>query len=214
MDNQWSVIEKLLKKENSFKEGIFLLIQWRDNMFKAWHKELKDLPKDNYAKMPFFNHSGYKSKTIAYSLYHVFRIEDIVLHSLIKEENDILETKDYQTKLNVTSITTGNELKSEDIGLFSKSIHVDELWKYMNDVYSATNEYLSRITFNELKRKFTENDIARINALHVVDTTEAWLIDYWCSKNILGLMGMPFSRHWLMHFKASLKIKNKIFNIK
>jgi len=37
-----------------------------------------------------------------------------------------------------------------------------------------------------------------------------WLIDYWCGKDIRGLIQMPFSRHWIMHIEASLRIKNKI----
>ena len=37
-----------------------------------------------------------------------------------------------------------------------------------------------------------------------------WLIDYWCSKDIRGLIQMPFSRHWIMHTEACLRIKNKM----
>ncbi|HCD4412319.1 TPA: phage head-tail adapter protein, partial [Enterococcus faecium] len=35
-------------------------------------------------------------------------------------------------------------------------------------------------------------------------------IDYWCNKDICGLIQMPFSRHWIMHTEACLRIKNKI----
>ena len=37
-----------------------------------------------------------------------------------------------------------------------------------------------------------------------------WLIDYWCNKDVRGLIQMPFSRHWIMHTEACLRIKNKI----
>lgn len=48
--------------------------------------------------------------------------------------------------------------------------------------------------------------------LNVVSNDEnaIWLIDYWCGKDIRGLIQMPFSRHWIMHIEASLRIKNKI----
>ena len=42
------------------------------------------------------------------------------------------------------------------------------------------------------------------------DESAIWLIDYWCGKDIRGLIQMPFSRHWIMHIEASLRIKNKI----
>lgn len=34
----------------------------------------------------FVNADGYHSKTIAYSLYHIFRIEDIVAHTVIAQK--------------------------------------------------------------------------------------------------------------------------------
>ena len=51
-----------------------------------------------------------------------------------------------------------------------------------------------------------------VKSLNVVNDSEKaiWLIDYWCSKDIRGLIQMPFSRHWIMHTEACLRIKNKI----
>ncbi|MDD6401173.1 MAG: phage head-tail adapter protein, partial [Lachnospiraceae bacterium] len=39
-----------------------------------------------------------------------------------------------------------------------------------------------------------------------------WLIDYWCSKDISGLIKMPLSRHWIMHIEAANRIKEKILD--
>ena len=51
-----------------------------------------------------------------------------------------------------------------------------------------------------------------LKSLNVVseDENAIWLIDYWCNKDIRGLIQMPFSRHWIMHVEACLRIKNKI----
>lgn len=65
-----------------------------------------------------------------------------------------------------------------------------------------------------MKRRFTELDKKHILDLCVVseDKDAYRLIDYWCSKDIRGLIQMPFSRHWIMHIEASNRIKNKILN--
>ena len=105
--------------------------------------------------MPFKNADGYHSKTIAYSIWHIFRIEDIVAHELIEENNQILFTDDYIKRINAPIITPGNELKG-------------------------------------------------------VEISEVWLVNYWCSKNIKGLIQMPFSRHWIMHIEAINRIKSKL----
>ena len=41
--------------------------------------------------MPFAKAEGYHSKTLTYSIWHVFRIEDIVLHTLILNNSQVLE---------------------------------------------------------------------------------------------------------------------------
>ncbi len=45
------------------------------------------------------------------------------------------------------------------------------------------------------------------------DENAVWLIDYWCSKDVRGLLKMPFSRHWIMHIEAMLRIKNQLCKI-
>ena len=53
-------------------------------------------------------------------------------------------------------------------------------------------------------------DKERLKNTNTVAKSENWLIEYWCSKNIKGLLGMPFSRHWIMHLEATLRIINKL----
>lgn len=63
----------------------------------------------------------------------------------------------------------------------------------------------------DTKIKMTDHDKEILNSLRIVNEDESaiWLIDYWCGKSIQGLIQMPFSRHWIMHIEAILRIKNK-----
>ena len=51
-----------------------------------------------------------------------------------------------------------------------------------------------------------------LESLNVVSSDEeaVWLIDYWCGKDFRGLIQMPFSRHWIMHTEACLRIIRKL----
>ena len=71
---------------------------------------------------------------------------------------------------------------------------------------------LRNLSFIDLKQSFNNNDKVRIKKLNVVSADEkaAWLIDYWCNKNVAELLKMPFSRHWIMHIEACERIKNKL----
>lgn len=214
MNKEWSELNKdvkiLLNKKSSFKDGINKLIELRTLLINEWENAMKNISIEDYSKQPFKNTNGYESKTIAYSIYHVFRIEDIVLNTLIKNKDQIFFKDNYQNKMNSLIITTGNELIKEGISDFSKKLKMEELWKYAKNVFEESNEWLSSISYDDLKIVYSELDKERIKNTKTVAESEKWLIDYWCGKDIKGLLEMPFSRHWIMHLEASLRIRNKI----
>lgn len=74
-----------------------------------------ELSREEFNAIPYINAEGYHSKTIAYSLWHIFRIEDIVAHTLIKGDEQIFFREGYQKKTNSPIITTGNELVKREI---------------------------------------------------------------------------------------------------
>ena len=170
------------------------------------------LCRDAFNAIPFINADGYHSKTIAYSIWHIFRIEDIVAHTVIKEEEQVFFAGNYQKRINSPIITTGNELVKQQIAEFSKQLNLDELYSYIFEVRENTEKTLERLSYDDLKRKIPEKRKEYLKSLHVVSDNEKaiWLIDYWCNKDIRGLIQMPFSRHWIMHTEACLRIKNKI----
>ena len=102
------------------------------------------------------NADGYHSKTIAYSLWRIFRIEDIVGHSLIADNEQIFFAKDYQKRINSPIITTGNELVKEQIGDFSKQLNINELYQYILDVDKSTTEILESLSYESMRVKMTE----------------------------------------------------------
>ena len=151
-------------------------------------------------------------QTVAYSIWHIFRIEDIVVNSLIRENEEVLFSGDYVKKMKATIITTGNELKGMEIAEFSKKLDIDVLYAYIEKVKESTDEWIQTLSYESLKKSFDDEDKERIRKLDVVSNDEdaIWLIDYWCSKDIKGLIKMPLSRHWIMHIEAALRIIKKV----
>lgn len=216
MNHEWAELAKAmqvqLKKEETFGRSIETTLALRTELMKQMSEFKNTLSKDEFYAIPFINVSGYHSKTIAYSLYHIFRIEDIVANSLIKKCNQIFFENNYQSRMNSPIITTGNELAKQEIADFSRRINIDELYNYMEAVNESSTVLLKSLPFADMKKRMTGQDAERLRALRVVSGHEKafWLIDFWCAKNIRGLIQMPFSRHWIMHIEACLRIKSKI----
>lgn len=216
MDNEWAeknkVIQNYLSKETTFVNAIDRLIELRTVIFEQITQIIESYPKEAFSQMPFAGKDGYHSKTLSYSIWHVFRIEDIVAHEMIAKDEQILFRNDYLKKMNVSIITTGNELSDDEIKAFSYSIDRMQLYQYAKDVMESTNQILCKLDYKDLKRKFGEEYKEKIRRTRCVSEDEKaiWLIEYWCGKDIKGLIKMPFSRHWIMHVEAMSRIKNKL----
>jgi len=216
MNKEWSELNKTMqtqiRKKDTYEVGIGTLFELRNRLMKTLTLFYDELNREEFNAIPFINVDGYHSKTIAYSIWHIFRIEDIVAHTLISEDEQVFFVGNYQERINSPIITTGNELVKQQIADFSKQLNLKELYSYIFEVKDSTEKIIKNLSYIELKKKVLEERKEYLKTLNVVSSDEnaIWLIDYWCNKDIRGLIQMPFSRHWIMHIEASLRIRNKI----
>lgn len=212
MNKEWSernkTVQAQLRKKETFGDGIDTLSELRSELMDVLLSFRSELQREDFNAMPYMNADGYHSKTVAYSIWHIFRIEDIVAHSLINGDEQVFFAGDYQKRINSPIITTGNELAKQQIADFSEQLDLDGLYSYISEVRESTERILRGLTYDMLKMGVSEEKRARLESLNVVseDENAVWLIDYWCGKDIRGLIQMPFSRHWIMHTEASLRI--------
>ncbi len=218
MNKEWSELNKTMqtqiKKKDTYEAGIGTLFILRNQLMQTIISFKEELCRDDFDAIPFINSDGYHSKTIAYSIWHIFRIEDIVAHTVISGDEQVFFAGNYQERINSSIITTGNELTKKDIADFSKQLDLKELYSYILEVRESTERIVGRLSYDDLKRKISKERKEYLKSLNVVSTDEnaIWLIDYWCNKDVRGLIQMPFSRHWIMHIEACLRIKNKLYS--
>ena len=219
MDRDWSEknkeVQRLLSKGSTFGEAIDKLIEFRNELFDQITQIIEGYPEKAFYQMPFAGAKGYHSKTLAYSIWHIFRIEDIVAHEMIAEDEQILFREKFLKKTASSIITTGNELAGEDIAKFSEKLNVRELYLYAKSGKESTDRLLLQLRYEDLKRKFNEDTKQKLIESKCIsgDENAFWLIDYWCGKDVKGLILMPFSRHWIMHIEAMRRIKNRLCKI-
>lgn len=216
MNKAWSELNKTMqsqiKKKDTFNDGIRTLFLLRNELMDTLTSVRTKANRADFNAMPFVNANGYHSKTIAYSIWHIFRIEDIVAHTLINSDEQVFFKENYQKRIGSSIITTGNELVKNEIAKFSEQLNIDELYSYISEVKASTENIIRSLTFSDMKSSVPAARKELLPSLNVVSSDESasWLIDYWCGKDIRGLIQMPFSRHWIMHIEASLRILNKL----
>ncbi|MDE6745554.1 MAG: phage head-tail adapter protein, partial [Oscillospiraceae bacterium] len=90
MNKEWSELNKAMqlqiKKKETFPQGIETLLALRKQLMEQILEFKETLSRDDFSAMPFLGEDGFHSKTIAYSIWHIFRIEDIVSNTLIRKD--------------------------------------------------------------------------------------------------------------------------------
>lgn len=216
MNKEWSELNKLMQQQinrkDTFSHGINTLLKLRNEIFGSLITLKNELTDEQFCEMPFINANGYHNKSVAYSIWHMFRIEDIVAHTLILGDEQVFFAENFNQKIGSPIITTGNELVKDEIRDFSKALDISALYEYCTAVKVSTDKLLSKLEYSDLKRKISPESRQNLIESGCVSTDENafWLVDYWCGKDVKGLIKMSFSRHLIMHTEASIRIKNKL----
>ena len=160
MNKEWSEknkrMQQLIKKADTFDQGKDVLFELRNDLMDTLLSFKKGLNREDFDAMPFMNADGYHFKKIAYSIWHIFRIEDIVAHTLVNDDEEVLFTGNYRSRINSPIITTGNELVKEQISDFTKQLDIDELYSYIADVKKSSEAIIRNLTYSDLKLKIPD----------------------------------------------------------
>jgi hypothetical protein len=151
--------------------------------------------------------------TIAWNLWHLTRIEDLMTSILILDDRQVLD-KAMQKRLNIQITDCGNSMTRDQIKTFSSNIDISVLREYRAAVGDSGRRMMMRLTQDDLERKVDPKGIDRIRREGGVDPESAWLLDYWSDKTIAGLLLMPFTRHQIVHLNDCFKIKEKYLSQK
>lgn len=181
------IIRKLEMWEISKNLFINLYLELKnkiDNLFK----ELKDC----------------KNENIIWNLWHIMRIEDLIVNILICEKESILNEK-LKNELNISITDTGNSLTKEEIKKFAKNINIKKLKYYSDKISKNTINLIKRLKAEDIKRKINKINLEKIINGCGVTKDNLWLIDYWSKKDIAGLLLMPLSRHIIVHLNQCYK---------
>lgn len=216
----WGFNQKRLRdifvKVDKFPEAIHLCLEQhamihtsemsQSNIVTLEDELWEGLHKDTFCTMPTI-----KDETIAWSLWHITRIEDITMNILVANETQIIYKGNWLEKLGVTVCDTGNSMTDEEIIDLSSRLNMQELRQYRIAVGRKTREIITSLQPADLKGKIKADRLQRILDEGAVLNVEGanWLIDFWGRKNVAGILLMPVTRHQMVHLNAAMHLKKK-----
>jgi hypothetical protein len=205
----------LIAKKETFSEGKSLLLKNHSLLHdkKVYKTEAdtiydiiwKDLKTETCKVIPK------NGVSILWAIWHTTRIEDLISNLIIGNKETIFN-EEMQSQLNIKITDVGNSMTTAEIELLNNSINVKALKDYRVKVGKSTKKILESLEHSDLKTKVKPLQLEKImQAGGVVnDADSIWLLDYWGSKDILGLLKVPItSHHTTYHFGPCFTIKEK-----
>ncbi len=169
---------------------------------------LKDLREQTMRSYPV--HTTNSNNSIVWHIWHSARIEDITMNILTANGEQILHSAHFAHKLNIPFIHSGNGMSAEEIADFSKAIDIEALMVYRQAVAARTRSIIAALQPGQFRSKPGPAQISRISGEGAVKESEQWLIDYWGSKTVAGLVLMPATRHNFVHLNKAMRVKLKL----
>lgn len=196
-------LRSAITKKSEFSRTVELCLRLHELAYDDFFKIPCD--QDEHMIMPTVD-----DVTIAWNLWHITRIEDMVVSRLIYHREELFEQ--WHQKLKTSFKDTGNAMTDEEILEFSSQVDYLQLIEYRDAVRKQTLTFLKNLEFADLSRKVRKADIEILAQSGSVSShpDAVWLLDFWGKKDVAGLLLMPVLRHPFVHLFDNLKLIDKI----
>ena len=151
------------------------------------------------------HYAGTRTVPMCWQFWHTYRIEDLVSNILMADQEQIFN-RDWQIKIGSSITDTGNALELDEAIVFGKEINIKALHEYMIAVGKNTRHILENITLEQIKSMVPYERVMRIleEGGVTTDFRSVWLLVYWGSLTMGGMILTPMTDHHMMHLPPCL----------
>ncbi|MEK4512013.1 DinB family protein [Paenibacillus sp. FSL K6-2524] len=169
---------------------------------------LNNITDETFRKYPVVS-PGTKN-SIVWHIWHIARIEDMTMNILVSNNDQVLDSGEWNKKLKIDYIHSGNEMTEMEVAELSSNIDINALLSYRIEVGRKTRAIIKSLQPGQFKQSVESVKIKKLLDQGAVKKEATWLLEYWGKKNIAGLILMPATRHNFLHLNKSIRIKDKI----
>lgn len=166
---------------------------------------LEGLDEGQFRKIP-----ERQEHSLAWIVWHLSRVEDVTMNSLVARRDQVFERGSWQAKIGSPITHTANGTGLEVAQALSSAVDIVALRAYRVAVGIATQEIVQSLTVSDFKRKVSSEDIQRILKEGAVVPAGMDVVDYWNRRDVPGLLLMPPTRHTIVHWNEARKILDLI----
>lgn len=144
---------------------------------------------------------------MAWHLWHIYRIEDLVSNLLIAEKEQVFNAG-WQSRIGALITDTGNALESDEAKEFCSKLNIADLKQYMLEVGKNTRKIIAELTLPQVKNMVSEENVMEILRVGGVTTDfrSVWLLVYWGRLTVGEMILTPLTDHHMYHLPPCLDV--------
>lgn len=150
-------------------------------------------------------YAGTRTVPMCWQFWHTYRIEDLVSNILMANQEQIFNDE-WQRKIGSSITDTGNALELDEVIAFGEKINIEALHEYIIAVGKNTRCILKNLTLEQIKSMVSYESVMQILEKGGVTTDfrSVWLLVYWGSLTMGGMILTPMTDHHMMHLPPCL----------
>lgn len=206
--------QTLIEDEGTFEEAISLFLELHGEVhhsglsftdFSFTDELLKNLDNEAFRMIP-----QHGEHSIAWCLWHIARIEDITMNTLMMGDDEVFYREEWDARIGEIPHDTANEVTVADVEALSWKVNYDNLINYRNRVGLSTREQVVKLRFEDLGSPVDPTRLNHVVTSGSISPRATSVIEFWGSLTTGGLLQTPGSRHNLSHLVEALRIKQQL----
>lgn len=147
--------------------------------------------------------------SLAWLLWHMTRIEDVVVNTLLRGVPEVLDRDDWIARVGVDARDVGTSNSDDEIAGFSARVDVSALRAYRASVGRETRAWASAADFDALVAP-PDVDARLAAAPPALHERARWLKKFWTGKPGLTLLSFAVVGHAYIHFGEAQTLRKRL----
>jgi hypothetical protein len=147
--------------------------------------------------------------SIVWHLWHMTRIEDVAVNTLLQGQPEVLESGDWIARLGVERRLVGTGDTENEVRALSEEVRIEGLLAYREAVGKQTRETVKALDLAVLEA--VPDIAAHLAAVPpIVGERAQWLPRFYQGKTGAFLLTFPVTNHGFMHWAEARVTKSKL----
>ncbi len=149
------------------------------------------------------------SNSIAWLVWHLARIEDVVVNSVARGVPQVLVADEWGPRLGVGETQIGTGLNDDEVDDFSRRVDASSLLEYWDAVQKHTQSWLSDVSPDELD--IVPNLRERLEAVpEVVSQQAGWVLQIWANQPVSFFLRWVTIGHGYLHLGEMQAVRGQL----